>query len=306
MPQISVLMAVYNGGEYLTLAIESILEQTFTDFEFIVINDGSTDSTLDVLTEYAQRDQRIRIISRENKGLVASLNEGISAARAPLIARMDADDIAYQTRLETQFNYMQKHTEVICVGSYYEVIDEEGLRLTIAKAPTSDGLIQNALMRGHTVICHPTAMYRTEAVKNIGGYDEKFFLVEDIDLWIRLGEQGELANIPEPLLSYRTNSDSVSTQNGALQLSKVGSVIEEASKRRGVKNTFELKKHWRPDPTIASQLEFALKYGWWAFNNNNKKAAIKYAKRSIRLKPFAFDGWNLLLNAFIKLKGTHE
>lgn len=306
MPQISVVMAVYNGGEYLKLAIESILEQSFTDFEFIIINDGSTDSTPNVLTEYAHRDRRIRIISRENKGLVASLNEGISEARAPLIARMDADDIAYPTRFEKQFDYMQQNTEVVCVGSYYEVIDEEGLELTIAKAPTSDGQIQNALMRGHTVICHPTAMYRTDAVRSIGGYDEKFFLVEDIDLWIRLGEKGELANIPEPLLSYRTNSDSVSTQNGKVQLAKVGTVIEEASKRRGVKNTFELDKHWRPDETIASQLEFALKYGWWAFNYNNKKAAIKYAKRSIRLKPFAFEGWNLLLNAFIKLKGSHE
>lgn len=305
MPQISVVMAVYNGGKYLQLAINSILHQSFTDFEFIIINDGSTDITLDVLTEFAQTDKRIHVVSRENKGLVASLNEAIALAKAPLIARMDADDIAHPKRLEKQFEFMQKHSGVVCVGSYYEVIDEEGLGLTVAKAPTDNEHIQDALMRGHTVICHPTAMYRKNLVNAVGGYEQKFYLVEDLDLWLKLGEQGGLANIPEPLLSYRTNSDSVSTQNGEIQLAKAEAVINEASKRRHVDNRFELKKHWRPNETKESQMEFAMKYGWWAFNYNNKKAAVKYAKKAISLMPLNTEGWNLLINAFIKLKSSH-
>ncbi|WP_417535536.1 glycosyltransferase family 2 protein [Methylophaga sp.] len=305
MPKISVVMAVYNGGSYLKLAIDSILNQTFTDFEFIIINDGSTDTTLDVLTEYSSHDERIRVVSRGNKGLVASLNEGISIARAPFIARMDADDIAFPSRLEKQLTFISENSNIVCVGSYYEVIDDEGLKLTISKGPIKNDSIQSALMKGHTVICHPTAMFRTDAVRSVGGYDEKFFLVEDLDLWLKLGEVGDLSNIPEPLLSYRTNSNSVSTQNGKFQLAKAESVIEEASVRRGVDNQFELKKHWRPDETKNSQLEFALKYGWWAFNYKNKSAAIKYAKKAIKIMPLNIAGWKLLVLSYLKLKETY-
>jgi hypothetical protein len=149
-------------------------------------------------------------------------------------------------------------------------------------------------------------MYRTDAVKAAGGYEQRFFLVEDLDLWLKLGEIGELANIPEPLLSYRTNSNSVSTQNGKIQLEKAELVIREASIRRNVENKFELKKHWRPNETKESQMEFALKYGWWAFNSDNKKAAFKYAKKAIGIKPFSSGGWKLLLSTAIKLRDIHE
>lgn len=306
MPQISVVMAVYNGGEYLKLAIESILEQSFTDFEFIIINDGSTDSTPNVLTEYAHRDRRIRIISRENKGLVASLNEGISEARAPLIARMDADDIALPQRLFEQLNYLEKNPNVVCIGTAQIIIDDDGDELTTLKVPTDNDKIQRLLLSGHCPLEHPSVMYRTESVNQVGGYRKEYETAEDYDLWLRLSEVGEFANINKPLLKYRYLNSSISASNQQKQKNLTMKACNEAWRRRGIEGQFSATEEWRATSSISSQHRFALKFGWWAFNYNNKKAAIKYAKRSIRLKPFAFEGWNLLLNAFIKLKGSHE
>lgn len=304
VPAVSVVMAVYNGGDYLAESIESILNQNWKDFEFIIINDGSTDQTASVIEYYSNIDSRIKIISRENRGLVASLNEGVAAAKANLIARMDADDISLPNRLSEQINYFRDNPSVVCLGSFYEVIDEEGQLLTILDAPIDDETIQRLLIRGHTVICHPTAMYRKEAFDKTGGYDKNFFLVEDLDLWLKLGEVGKLANIPKPLVKYRTNSNSVSTQAGQEQLSRAAEVIRKASERRNVQYDFQLKEHWRPNHTRKSKYSFMLKYGWWAFNSSNRIAAIKYAKKAIKLMPWRSEGWRLLLSSLLKLKAS--
>lgn len=303
-PAISVVMAVFNGGIYLSQAIESILQQSWRDFEFIIINDGSTDQTAAIIDEYAREDSRIKIISRENRGLVASLNEGVAEAKSDLIARMDADDISHPNRFLEQINYLREHPLVVCVGSYYEVIDEDGDLLTTLNAPTKNESIQQALIKGHTVICHPTAIYRKDAFEKAGGYDNKFFLVEDLDLWLKLGELGELANIPIPLVKYRTNINSVSTQAGIEQMNRAAEVIKIASARRKVQYDFQLKEHWRPNPTPASKYSFMLKYGWWAFKSHNRLAAIKYAKKAIKLMPWRVDGWRLLISSMLKLKAA--
>lgn len=301
-PLVSVVMAVYNGEEYLDKAIESILNQSYKNFEFIIINDGSNDHTQDILDKYQADDSRVVTISRENKGLVASLNEGILLAKGELIARMDADDISFLERLAEQVAFMKANPQVVCCGSFYEVIDEDGDSLTILDAPIEDSEIQKLLMQGHTVICHPTAMFRKSVFLEVGGYQKKFYLVEDLDLWIRLGEFGLLSNIPLPLVKYRTNSESVSTKNSETQLQRASQVIAEASTRRGVSNAFSLKSHWRPDNTKKSQYTFATKYGWWALKNNNRTAAVKYAKRALKLQLWKVEAWKLLLLSFLNLK----
>ena len=125
-PAISVVMSVYNGARYLHPAVESILEQDFADFEFIIVDDGSTDGSGAILLEFAEKDARIRLIQRENRGLVASLNEAIALARAPLIARMDCDDIAMPDRFTRQIEYLADHPEIAIVGSHIHEIDEDG------------------------------------------------------------------------------------------------------------------------------------------------------------------------------------
>ncbi|HIC46053.1 MAG TPA: glycosyltransferase [Methylophaga aminisulfidivorans] len=301
-PLVSVVMAVYDGEEYIDKAIQSILNQEYKNFEFIIINDGSNDNTQEIINKYHASDSRIVTISRENKGLVASLNEGVHLARGELIARMDADDISFLERLGNQVAFMDANPQVVCCGSFYEVIDEDGDSLTILDAPTEDSEIQKLLMQGHTVICHPTAMFRKSVFLNTGGYQQKFYLVEDLDLWIRLGEFGQLANIPLPLVKYRTNCESVSAQNSQKQLHRASQVIAEASNRRGVSNSFSLKTHWRPDNTKKSQYIFATRYGWWAFKNNNRTAALKYSRRALKLLPWKIEAWKLLFRSLYNLK----
>lgn len=302
LPKVSVIMAVYNGGEYLRLAIESVLKQTYTDFEFIIINDGSTDKSFDVLTEYALKDQRIRIISRENRGLVASLNEGIAEAKTPLIARMDADDICLPERLIEQVEFLYQHKDIVCVGTAQIIIDDDGDELTSLNVPTGDREIQEKLLQGHCPLEHPSVMFRTDAVRALGAYRKDCEAAEDYDLWLRLGEIGKLANINKPLIKYRYLSSSISAANQSKQRESTKKACIEAWKRRGITGEFKATSEWRSSQTRSSKLSFALKFGWWAYNYKNRNAAIKYAKRAIRIAPWCHEAWKLFFLSFFNLK----
>src|SRR4051794_12100877 len=157
-PSISVVMSVYNAGAYLRDAVESVLAQTVGDFEFIVIDDGSTDESPHMLRDYASRDPRIRLTVRENKGLTVTLNEGIDQARGEFVARMDCDDVCVPSRFDKQLRYFREHRDVVCAGGYFELIDEKGRLLTRLRPPSEDEAIQKLLLAGHTAICHPAAM----------------------------------------------------------------------------------------------------------------------------------------------------
>ncbi len=302
LPKVSVVMAVYNGGEYLRLAIESVLKQTYTDFEFIIINDGSTDKSLEVLNEYALKDQRLRIISRENRGLVASLNEGITEAKSPLIARMDADDICLPERLVEQVEFLYKYEDIACVGTAQIIIDDEGDELTTLNVPTDDCEIQEKLLQGHCPIEHPSVMFRANVIKALNGYRKEFEAAEDYDLWLRLGEIGKLANINKPLIKYRYLGSSISAANQSKQRESTKRACLEAWERRGITGQFRENSEWRASQDRASKLSFILKFGWWAYNYKNRHAAIKYAKRAIALVPWCIEAWKLLALSFFKLE----
>ena len=217
---VTVLMAAYNAESYLLETLESILAQTYYNFEFLIINDGSEDKTLSILKRYEGKDSRVRVITIENRGLVKSLNTGLNEAKGKYIARIDADDVAFPNRIERQVFFLQENPEIVCVGSYYEVIDERSQALTILDAPVDDTTIQEKLIEGHTVICHPTVMMDRETVLSVGGYIAQFFLVEDLDLWICLGEVGKLANIPEALTQYMFSNSSINSGAGKKQLDR--------------------------------------------------------------------------------------
>jgi glycosyltransferase involved in cell wall biosynthesis len=296
---ISVILPVYNAELYLSKSVDSILGQTFTDFEFIIINDGSTDRSLGLLEKYAQQDSRIKLISRENRGLISTLNEGLSLAKAPLIARMDADDVAYPDRFILQKQFIDLNPEVVCLGGYFEMIDEAGRALTLLTPPLDDKTIQELALKGHSAIAHPAAMLRLSAVKQAGGYREAFKAAEDLDLWLRLGEIGQLANIPYPILQYRFVSNSISGQNAALQKQSARNACQEAWARKKVDYQFE-GGDWRPTHEAKSQFDFFLKFGWWAFNYRQRLTAIVYGLKAIRSLPSNLDGWRLLVCALIK------
>ena len=205
-PKISVLLPVYNGEKHLAEAIDSILAQTFTNFELIVINDGSTDSTLAILQAYQVLDNRIRLISRENKGLVATLNEGIDLARGEWLARMDQDDIALPNRFERQLQHLKQTGAELC-GSGIKFFGTPDRR--IFKYPQSDNAIKVALLFA-SAFAHPTVMMKTALIKQLY-YDSAWENAEDYDLWVRAARAGWLmTNIPEPLLHYRQHGSQMS------------------------------------------------------------------------------------------------
>lgn len=240
-PALSVAMSVHNGGRFLTAAIESVLGQTFGDFEFLVLDDGSTDDSALILARYAHSDARLRIISRENRGLVASLNELLEAARGPIVARMDADDICHPERFERQLAFLAHNPDHGVVGSWSEDIDEGGRpwRTTGRDHPVSDGEMQRNIRCGGPLLVHPAVMFRREIVLGVGGYHRAFRHCEDLDLWLRLASVTRMANIPERLLRYRHYPEQVSKKYATEQ--QVGAAIAyEAWRARAA---------GRPDPT---------------------------------------------------------
>ena len=209
-PLISVILPVYNAEKYVREAVESVLAQTFSNFELIVINDGSTDGSGAVLRELAARDTRIVLVDRSNGGLVSALNEGINLARADLIARMDADDIAMPERFSEQYRRMSEAPHLGAVGSFILLIDADGEIVRQGHYPVSEGDVENFLEAG-CPFAHPTVMMRKEAVVAAGGYRRAFSHAEDYDLWLRIHELGyALSNIPKPLLKYRVHDTNVS------------------------------------------------------------------------------------------------
>jgi glycosyltransferase involved in cell wall biosynthesis len=240
-PAISVAMSVYNGERFLPLAIESVLAQTFSDFELLILDDGSRDGSAQIIRHYAATDARIRPILRENRGLIASLNELLVEAQAPLVARMDADDICRPERFARQVEFLRQNADYGVVGTWSEDIGEHGEALVRSGADhplTHEDMIV-AIENGEQLICHPAVMFRREVVLAVGGYHAAFRHCEDLDLWLRLSSVTRMGNIPERLLRYRRYPDQVSARHSTEQ--QIGSVIARLA--------WEERRDGKPDPT---------------------------------------------------------
>lgn len=215
VPKISVLLPVYNAERFIDEAIKSILEQTYTNFELLILNDGSTDNTSALIESY-RLDSRIQVIEHENMGLVGTLNKGLSLAKGLYIARMDADDIAHHTRFEKQIDYLENNPEVAVLGTAINLIDEDGLFIRTICHPSRPKL-DSAMLSGN-FLAHPTAMIRACALESISGYRNAFLQAEDYDLWLRLKSQGYiLDNLKEVLLDYRQTTGGISFSNRTTQ-----------------------------------------------------------------------------------------
>ncbi|MFY0750717.1 glycosyltransferase family 2 protein [Pseudomonas sp. NFX5] len=213
-PLISVILPVYNGAAHLASAIDSVLNQTVSNFELIIIDDGSTDNSLSILREYEKIDRRIRLSSRVNAGLANTLNESIALATGTWIARMDQDDIAISTRFEKQLEYLN-YSGADIVGSWVKRFGTTDKR--IVKLPESDSAIKIALLF-ISPFAHPTVMMRADFVKRLQ-YRHKWDKAEDYDLWVRAAICGwKMANVPEVLLKYRVHTTQISTSSALRQL----------------------------------------------------------------------------------------
>jgi glycosyltransferase involved in cell wall biosynthesis len=215
-PDISVIMAVHNGRNFLPEAIDSILGQTLRSLEFIIIDDGSSDGSSELLDAYAARDSRLRVIHQKNCGLTVSLNHGLTVARAPLIARMDGDDISMPDRLEKQARFLKAHEDHVLVGSEVLMISPEGSPLRDRGHSQVHGSIRRELLLGYgSALTHPAVMFRKSALEKIGPYDVDFSTMQDLDLFLRLSEVGNVANLAKVLLHWRQHPQSVNRTRSA-------------------------------------------------------------------------------------------
>jgi glycosyltransferase involved in cell wall biosynthesis len=289
-PQISVLMPVYNAERYLREAVESILNQSFTDFEFLIVNDGSTDGSLSILEEYAAKDDRIRLINRPNTGYVVALNEMLELSQGEFIARMDADDVATPERFELQLLFMESHPEVACVGGQILLIDPCGNPLVHFLHPLTHEDIDTAHLSGSTAIAHPTALIRREALLAVQGYRVEYYTAEDIDLFLRLAEIGRLANLPQMILRYRQLVSSISYSRRRQQADSAWRATRAAADRRGL--SFDVRP---PDPNAAteSSSEIAARWAWWALAAGNLSTARHHALRALISHPLRLSNWRL-------------
>lgn len=205
-PKVSVIMSVYNEEMYLRLALESILTQTFADFELIIVNDGSSDGTEEIIRSC--RDPRIRLVNQENSGLTKSLNRALSLARGDYIARMDGDDISERERFSRQVAFLDRHRNVGIIGNFAYRMDENGHRCGIYSYPTESNDIKKMLLSS-CPMCHSSIMFRRDCIERIGPYREKVGPTEDLDLYFRISEHFDMANIPEPLHSYRIRPEGI-------------------------------------------------------------------------------------------------
>jgi glycosyltransferase involved in cell wall biosynthesis len=295
VPKVSVLMPVYNNAQYLAAAVESILAQTFAEFEFIIIDDGSTDASGKILEQYAAQDDRIQLIRRANLGIAKTRNQLLEQASAELVAIMDGDDIALPDRFARQVDFLQAHPKVVCVGSAIDWIDEGDRYLGHCDMPESDAEIQSLLVGGISMLHHPCTMARRSALLQVGGYDETMIASIDLDLWLRLGEVGKLANLPETLLHYRLHSKSITHKRQQRQADDAYAACQRAWQRRGIAGTFV-----RKPADHLHQHDFLVNCGWLGFKTGQRRLAQRCGLRAIAAQPFSKAAWNLLACAILQ------
>ncbi len=302
-PKISVIIPIYNASDYLAEAIDSILQQTFTQFELLLCDDRSSDNSTSIAQAYADQDERVIFLQNErNMGVSATRNRLQQLAKGEYTAVMDADDIAHPNRFQVQYDFMQANPHVVCCGSNHRLIDDKGRVITTLALPEVDEEIQSRALAGHGSICHPAAMIRSEAILQVGGYDPDFKSALDLDMWLKLGEVGELYNIQQTLLDYRIHDKSISGSKSQQQRDNARKACERAWARRNIQGHFEASDMWRPQSDKDSRLHFMLKYGWWSLGEESPEAAVHYSWEALKLSPFKLECWKLFLLS-LKLNG---
>lgn len=293
IPVISVVIPVYNAAPYLTAALASVQAQTFADFEIIAVDDGSTDGSAAILDGIAATEPRLRIIRRPNTGIVGALNDGLAAANGEFIARMDADDLCLPERFARQVDHLRRDPDCVGVGSAFRFIDDTGAHLKECRRQPDHAAIERDLLAGDGgALIHPAVMFRRAAVTRAGGYRESAQWVEDLDLYLRLAQLGQLANLDAVLLYYRLHLQSVNYTRNAGRHERKVAVLAEAHAARQL--PFEATRH--PAPANPAGLtaddfrDFAV--ASLAFGRHGRP--WRYAWRAIRAEPAARASWRTL------------
>lgn len=306
---ISVVMSNYNTPEeYLREAIESILNQTYSDFEFIIVDDCSTDNSLEIIESY--NDPRISIIRNpENMGITKSLNRAIKAAKGEFIARMDADDICFPKRFEKQVKYLKQNRDIIACGTWVELFGS-GAEILAEKyskkvLPEKDLFRIQLLFGNHNNIIHPTAMFRhSSLLTNSITYNEKYIYAQDFRMWVECSKYGECVNIPEVLFRYRIHNRAVSSDKKSIQTECAKNIMAEQLSWLGLKLPEDWETvHWG---FLTGRKPFDLRYKKWikTIISHNKKFKVFNHRK---LKKVLWNKWTeTVYFEFAKANGFHK
>jgi hypothetical protein len=290
--RVSVVLPVWNGERFLVEAVESVLAQTLEGIELLLVDDGSTDATADIARGFAARDERVRLIETKRRGIAHALNAGIATARAPYVARMDADDICHPERLQKQVAHLDAHPDCVAVGSAIEVIDETGEHVGTRTFPEDHASIARTLINGRwTAIAHPTVVARRDVLVSIGCYRAHTVPSEDLDLWFRLSRVGKLANIRERLLRYRRHANSVGARDRDRQWEVGMRIINDARRSEGLEPLAD-----RVAPAHRGRLAaYHFECARTALLTGSRRMAIRHARATIAAEPSWPDPYVTLL-----------
>lgn len=218
-PNVTVLMTVRNGEPFLQEAVESILQQTYTQFRFLIIDNASTDGSCKIVQNF--QDSRIDLVALpEDLGQTGALNYGLKQIVTPLVARIDADDVAMPHRLEHQVTYLDQHTEVALLGTWCHYIDENGHLIGLSRQPVNhQEIIDSFAKYDYNPLAHPSVMFRHQVIQDLGGYPTDYLYAQDRALWLRISYQHKISNLPEFQVKVRQHSNQV-TRSAIMQLAR--------------------------------------------------------------------------------------
>lgn len=293
-PKVTVLMPAYNAGKYIGEAITSVLEQSFTDFELLIINDGSTDETVNIVRSF--NDPRIILINQDNKGIASALNVGLNYARSPYIARFDADDVCYPNRLRAQYDFITAYPEYSVIGSAADYVDAEG-HFIFTHHPA--GHLNEEIQQLKFSVCpfiHSSVFYKKEVIVNNGGYNEHAYTYEDHFLWVNILKNEKACNLSQALIKVRLNPESI-TIDEKWHSRRFRSIKYSTLKKRAIteaegQELYQISgKHY--SPKIKEGAYYALCGKKFLLNNYQPEKARTNVVRAISLHPFRLDNYLL-------------
>ena len=295
-PRVSVVLTVYNREKYLSEAIDSILNQSFKDFELIIANDGSSDNSLQIAQSYTKLDSRIVLLDKPHTNCAIIRNHALKITRGYYTAIMDSDDASTPDRLEKQVTFLDSNPDHVAVGSWLHRMDPNGNSLGIKMLPTDHSTIDNLHITGNAgAIAHGPLLYRTQSLRDIGGYTQRPYAI-DYDLLLKLGEQGKIANIPEPLYLWRHHLKSCSYAKSVEQSECAHQSWLDACHRRGlsidptINNNFKNITVNKKRNSKADDLKIWSSY---ARNYGQLSVARKHAIHALAYSPFNIDSWRI-------------
>jgi len=286
LPTVSVVIAAFNAGRFISEALESVIGQSYSDLEIVVVDDGSTDNTAEIVESFCRADSRVTLHRISNSRQAKARNTGVSICHGDLIANLDADDVAPPKRIEEQVLFLEKHPNVVAVGGAQRVIDEQGNTIGTEQFPSHHGEIVQQMFAGNPSggLALSASMVRRFAFERVGGFRSDFVPAEDYDLWLRLSTVGHLANIESVCSCYRLHLGSDSSTKYNFQLEQSNRALADACSKTG-RPLVEIKSPWVQMRPLDRVMVRYLSHG-------RQREAFGLLRHSLRLNPF--DAANLL------------